>query len=207
VELSSVSALNDFSPLSFRLGPAQAEALDTGHGIRVSFPGAPLRATLDDTEYALLQFHFHSPAEHVLGPARVDAEAHLVFRSPAGDLAVGAVLLYGNETAPTNRALAAALRGAKLLQSGASGALGLVDPSVLLPPRARRSLLAYDGSLTTPPCSERVAWYVFETPVRVPFRQVLELQRSVGEQVTLALNARPLQALNLRPVRRMLSVS
>ncbi len=51
----------------------------------------------------------------------------------------------------------------------------LVDVSTLLPPRSARGLrpyVHYKGSLTTPPCSEGVDWFVMTSPLKVTDKQV-----------------------------------
>jgi len=176
---------------------------DTRHGRQVLFEPGQQRVVLDGRTASLIQFHFHSPAEHVLterGGEREAMEAHLVHRADDGTICVVAALMHAVPVAADNPALAYALQsgpsdgGEEMVGSGA------VYPQDLLP--SRRAYLAYDGSLTTPPCSETVAWYVWETPLTVPASQVLKWQRAVGEQKTLRLNARALQPLNGRSVRR-----
>ena len=52
----------------------------------------------------------------------------------------------------------------------------------------------YSGSLTTPPCSEGVQWYVWEQPGGVTNAQILDFESSIGARGMLGMNARPLQA-------------
>ena len=60
--------------------------------------------------------------------------------------------------------------------------------------------LHYEGSLTTPPCSEKVAWYVVLEPASVADAQVLDFLAYLGEQRTLGVNSRPVQPLNGRQI-------
>ena len=186
-------------PLSFRYSPAASRAHSTGHGVQLQFAPGAQRATLGGAEAELLQFHFHSPSEHALGGERLAMEAHLVHRVASGGFAVVATLLHASAGAPSNAALALALRSAPAVGEEASvGAL--VQPSQLLPPVGRRSHFRYKGSLTTPPCTENVEWFVMATPLEVPAAQVLAFQQLVGQHA-LALNARPLQPRNGRRLR------
>ena len=59
------------------------------------------------------------------------------------------------------------------------------DPRQLLPELARR--YEYAGSLTTPPCTERVTWEVMAEPIHLTMEQI--------EAFTMlySANARPLQ--------------
>ena len=68
----------------------------------------------------------------------------------------------------------------------------MVDVEALLPDN--RTYYRYDGSLTTPPCSEGVKWFVLETPVELSAAQIAAF-RSV-----LSGNSRPVQALNGRAI-------
>ena len=66
----------------------------------------------------------------------------------------------------------------------------LIDAGDLLP--ADTSYYRYMGSLTTPPCSEGVSWFVLAEPVAMGRAQLDKLTRTVGA------NNRPLQARNHR---------
>lgn len=62
------------------------------------------------------------------------------------------------------------------------GAAVPVSSPLLLPASSAplsRPFVHYTGSLTTPPCSEEVDWFVFTEPIKVPDRQVLQVRRRV----------------------------
>ena len=67
-----------------------------------------------------------------------------------------------------------------------------LNPIILLP--MQRDFVSYQGSLTTPPCTEGVRWLVMRTPLRVSRAQADRITRIISE------NARPVQALNGRRV-------
>ena len=67
-----------------------------------------------------------------------------------------------------------------------------INAADLLP--AKRSFYHFKGSLTTPPCSEGVQWFVMKEPTTVSAAQVKSFVAAVGH------NARPVQALNKRSV-------
>jgi carbonic anhydrase len=58
-----------------------------------------------------------------------------------------------------------------------------------------KAYYGFDGSLTTPPCSEGVKWMVLRTPMTVSPAQVLKFQQIMG-----VANNRPLQPLNDRTI-------
>lgn len=76
-----------------------------------------------------------------------------------------------------------------------------VDPMVLLPAdngKGHRPYIHYAGSLTTPPCSEGVDWFVFTQPIKATDKQIIDFMRYVGAGVTYAQNSRPVQPINER---------
>lgn len=74
-----------------------------------------------------------------------------------------------------------------------------VDLVKAFEPQLKGNFFHYKGSLTAPPCSETVQWYVLRTPAGISQRQVdmfRELRKSAGK----AENNRPIQELNGRKV-------
>ena len=67
-----------------------------------------------------------------------------------------------------------------------------VDVNALVP--AVRTAYRYDGSLTTPPCSEGVKWIVMTTPIEMSSEQIGAFTRLIKD------NNRPVQPLNGRTV-------
>jgi carbonic anhydrase len=67
-----------------------------------------------------------------------------------------------------------------------------VDVNQLLP--TRRTTYRYDGSLTTPPCSEGVKWIVMTDPVQLSAQQINAFRTVMKD------NNRPVQPLNARKV-------
>lgn len=199
------------SPLQFTYADVPLEVENTGHVIEVPYPGiGELR--VGTKRYRLVQFHFHTPSEHGL-PARRDLEAHFVHRAADGELAVVGVLMrVGPRPRPdVDRILAAAPfeRGAG--EAGESS----INPLSLMPVRfvfggaeGRRGFMpsyyTYSGSLTTPPCSEGVRWFVAKDVVDVSQAAVVAMQARVARFPTHAgypFNARPPQAVNGRRIR------
>jgi carbonic anhydrase len=65
--------------------------------------------------------------------------------------------------------------------------------SQLLP--KEREYYRFDGSLTTPPCSEGVRWFVVKKPATASKAQVEQFSKAVG-----VANNRPIQPTNARAV-------
>lgn len=181
--------------------------LNTGHGTpQVNFkPGnkAFIGNGVKKMEMELIQFHFHAPSEHAIDGKRTAMEAHLVHRNlDTGNLAVlGIMIEPGGEQ--VNGALDESLDTVPEEVLVRQLLCKPINPSWLLPGKgtvkgASRPFVHYTGSLTTPPCSEEVDWFVFTEPIKVPDRQVLQYTRFAGGGVTYGLNARPLQSINDR---------
>jgi carbonic anhydrase len=154
---------------------------------------APSSLVLDGVTYSLAQFHFHTPAEHTLDGRTFDAELHLVHRSPAGKVAVIALLLRSGAENPALRALFDALPMDPSPPRAVPGKT--VDISALVPVAPR--FLSYDGSLTAPPCTEGVHWLVVvpDPPLDLPEADLAKLRAAIR-----APTNRPLQPRNGRVV-------
>ena len=175
--------------LSWRAFPLEVE--NTGHTIQANAaPGSSM--ILEGRRFELVQFHFHHPAEHTVGGSRHAMEVHFVHRAAEGDLGVVGAFLSEGAANPVVAALWEDLPA----PGGRRTHAGLVDPAGLLP--TRRAYFRYEGSLTTPPCSEIVRWVVMMDPVAVSRGQIDAFARIYPS------NARPVQPLNGRPVRRFL---
>jgi carbonic anhydrase len=66
-------------------------------------------------------------------------------------------------------------------------------PAGLLP--ANRDYFRYNGSLTTPPCSEGVRWLIMKQPMTVSRAQIEAFEHALG-----FANNRPVQPVNARPL-------
>ncbi len=175
--------------------------ITNGHTLEVDLEGEGDQLAVVGTKHCeLLQFHFHTPAEHLIGGVSFPIEAHLVHQCDDGRLLVIGVLLDYLSNQP-NRALGAALDNAARDADG-HFAIGTVttagvpfSASDLLPPYLSRGYFHYLGSLTTPPCSEIVDWYLLKTPVGISKDQVADLKQLLRDTSPNGFDAnnRPLQ--------------
>ncbi len=163
---------------------------NNGHTVEVPYDkgGALL---VGGVEYPVEQFHFHSLSEHTLDGAHDEIEMHIVHKTEHGETAVVAVMIEqgaDNEAfRPVWDALPTEETDAPVDVKGQ-----VIDVTDLLP--GDRSYYTYDGSLTTPPCTEGVAWYVLSTPIELSASQIDAFQAIYDH------NYRPLQDLNGRTV-------
>jgi carbonic anhydrase len=167
--------------LDVEYGPTHGEIFNNGHTIEVETEGNNHLA-LDGERFELVQFHFHSPSEHVLLGQGADMELHLVHRSETGRLAVLGVLLHRG---PTSGALSPILDEMPDDVGVHHELESAFDPARFLP--RLRTHLRYAGSLTTPPCSEGVRWFVFTQAGTVSDEHMAQFNERVR------FNARPVQ--------------
>lgn len=171
----------------YRSGSAVIEHI--GHTIQVNTqPGSYI--TLDNTRFELKQFNFHSPSENQIKGKSFPLEAHLVHQDDKGNLAVIAVMF---ETGRGNR-LIAELWDAMPMKKGESRKLARsVNVRGILPSSSQ--YYRFNGSLTTPPCTEGVRWLVMKWPMAISERQLNKFKTAIHSP-----NNRPVQPLNARLV-------
>lgn len=178
----------DAPNLEFAYAGVEADFFNNGHTLQVAAPQG-LAFTAKGTVYSLLQAHFHSPSEHRIDGESFGLEIHFVHKTPEGRLGVlGVVFREGRE----NPALGALFAKMPAKTGETNGVKVYFDPSAFLP--AGRDYYQYDGSLTTPPCSEGVIWRVLRQPIEASAAQIAAFREVIGE------NARELQPLNGRLV-------
>ncbi|MCL1124051.1 carbonic anhydrase [Shewanella surugensis] len=164
--------------------------LANSRAVEIEYNAKQDTLVVDDKEYRLAQFHFHSPSENVVNSQHYPMELHLVYEGAATQFAVVAVFLNIGAENPIIRTLwehMPTYRGQKndirSLNSDFSG---------LLP--TKRGYYTFQGSFTTPPCTRNVIWYVFHEPISVSQWQVDDFKKVMNH------NNRPLQPLNSRPI-------
>ena len=190
VALASAVAEPAPNSLSFAYGPTPLRITHTGHTQQVDVePGR--RVDVDGVSYALVQFHFHSPSEHTLDGRSFPLEMHLVHAGADGNPAVVVAVLF--EEGAANATLGPFFANLPRKKGSVAPAGLTVDPAVVLP--ASHSFLHYVGSLTTPPCSEGIRWFVLTTPVTVSAEQVKAYVATGLDHTN-----RPLQPLAGRPL-------
>jgi carbonic anhydrase len=188
IDIRGASAAN-LKPIQFEYGATVEEIVNNGHTIQAnSAPGS--RITVDGHVYELKQFHFHAPSENTIAGKTFPLEGHLVHADKDGKLAVVAVMF---QEGPPNEAVAAVWAKMPAKKDGKAKPAASINAGALLP--KGRSYYSFNGSLTTPPCTEGVRWLVIEEPSTVSHEQV-----EAFEKVMKHHNNRPVQASNGRPV-------
>jgi methyl-accepting chemotaxis protein len=175
--------------IGFNYQGTPVNVLNNGHAIQVNYaPGSFI--TIAGHRYELLQLHFHSPSENVFRGRPYAMEVHLVHKDAAGNLGVvGVFMAEGAHNPVIGEIWKSMPRSAGQTINGG----GTLNAASLLP--ANQSYYHFKGSLTTPPCSEGVSWYVMKAPIEVSSAQVQQFVSVMGTET-----ARPPQPLNARTV-------
>ena len=175
--------------INFDYKPAPLRIIDNGHSIQINYaPGSFI--TVGDKRYELKQFHFHKPSEEKINGKAYPMVAHLVHQDAQEHLAVVAVLLTTGGSNPLIKTAFDNLPKEKEHENAVENAT--INAADLLP--KNRGYYTFSGSLTTPPCSEGVTWFVLKHPTSVSAEQVATFGKSYP------MNARPVQPLHGRHI-------
>ncbi|KAL0404876.1 UNVERIFIED_CONTAM: Alpha carbonic anhydrase 7 [Sesamum radiatum] len=172
--------------------PAGALLKNTGYEIEVKWTGDAGGIIINGDGFKLQEVHWHTPAEHTVNGVRFNTELHIVHANSEGNIAVVGILYKLGRADPFLAQILPFLS----LATPQGYPLGSVDSSSIKIPG--REYYRYNGSLTTPPCSENVTWTVFKTVKTVSIEQVHALRDAIHDGNTG--NARPVQPLNGRTV-------
>ena len=180
----------DLPPIQFDYKPSPLHIIDNGHTIMINYqPGSSI--SVGGHKYALKQFHFHRPSEETVNGKGYEMELHLVHADEEGNLAVVAVLLQQGNDNPLVHKLWNALPKEKEKEEAMENVQ--IDVIELLP--SDRGYYIFPGSLTTPPCSENVTWFVLKHPVTVSAAEIGRFSKLYRH------DARPTQPLYGRVVQ------
>ncbi len=201
----------DLPPLDVNYSTLALNFVNNGHAVQANYAAgstladdyhenAPNRAHVTyeagsaighlGATYELKQFHFHSPSEHQRNGKNLPAEMHFVHADENGHLAVIAVFVTEGRAHPSIAQLWNQLPG----EEGQSNELDSpISAADLLPESMNYEY--YQGSLTTPPCSEGVRWLLMKDSITMSASQITALKRAIGFD-----NNRPVQPLNGRVI-------
>jgi len=172
--------------ITFDYKPAALEVFNNGHTIQANYTSGS-GIEIDGKHFDLLQFHFHTPSENTVEGRPYPMEMHLVHKNKQGKLAVVSVFIKRGKHNEVIQKLWDTMPDKVGDKHALSQHLTATD---LLP--SQRSFSHFKGSLTTPPCSEGVNWYVMDKPIELSQAQIKKFAKVIGH------NARPVQSLNDR---------
>ncbi len=179
----------ELKPIEFAYQAGGNEILNNGHTVQVNYKkGSSMK--IDGITFNLLQFHFHAPSENHINGKSYPMEAHFVHADKDGNLAVVALMF---EQGKENKALQGAWSQIPGHAGDKTALKSVADANKILPDN--KDYYRFNGSLTTPPCSEGVRWFVMKDAVSASKEQI-----HAFEHVMHHANNRPIQATNARPV-------
>ena len=162
IDIKGARLSPDAKPIEFHYISSSMILVNTGHTVEVQpKPGSYIIA--DGTRYELVEFHFHHPGEETVNGKLSDMSVQFVHKSADGRVAIIAVRL--NETTNANVLLAGLWEHLPKTAGATDKMTQFLNPAALLP--VDRGYWAYDGSLTAPPCTEGVRWFVMEQMVEI----------------------------------------
>jgi len=177
---------NTLSAIAFNYTTTSIEIDNTGHTVEfMCQPGS--KVTINGKVYDLLQFHYHGSSEHTVEGVQSPLEVHFVHQAADKTYAVLGLLF---EEGAENLLFSTFLSHFPKVVGIYKDDLAQLNLSSLFP--QNKSYYTYSGSLTTPPCSETVSWYVFKNKITASAAQLTEFK------AILKNNFRPIQNLNGR---------
>ncbi len=187
--ITKISETKDkLSAPKFNYGKSEVDIINNGHTVQFNILSANNKVTLDNKEYKLLQFHYHALSEHTVDGKHFPIEVHFVHQHSDTDFAVlGVMFKQGKKNKLFTKYLEYFPKAKGLYKSK-----DMIDLLSLFP--SDKSYYNYKGSLTTPPCSEVVNWYVLKTPVTASKEQINQFSKILDN------NFRPVQPLNKRTI-------
>jgi carbonic anhydrase len=180
---------SNLPPIVVNYQQTDAKEVNNGHTVQVNITGNNT-FTNDAGTFDLLQFHFHAPSENTINGKSFPLEAHFVHADKAGRLAViGVMFTLGNEN-PQLKKLWKNMPESSHDKSSLIKGLSTVK---LLP--KEKSYYRFNGSLTTPPCTEGVRWFVLKDSIEASQAQIDKFRKVMGTDTN-----RPVQPINARVI-------
>ncbi len=175
--------------IEFAYKNSAAIVVNNGHTIQINYPqGSSIK--IEGKTFNLVQFHFHTPSENQINGKSFPLEVHLVHKNDKGELAViGVMFDVGN----AHELLDSIWKKVSSKENEEVKLDQEINPMNLLP--EEKNYFRFNGSLTTPPCSEGVRWFVMKKPLTASLEQIHQFKGWMKHD-----NARPLQPVNARPI-------
>ncbi|HHB91709.1 MAG TPA: carbonic anhydrase family protein [Thioploca sp.] len=184
------SIKTDLPKLQFNYQQFPLTIINNGHTIAIKTKNVAGSLTVGDQSYKIIGFHSHSPSEGAINGKHADMVMHLVHKSDAGKIAVVAVYFNKGEANPLITTLWDMIP--KKINEVEHHSDIQIDITKMLP--ADTNYYTYDGSFTTPPCTEGVKWIVLKQAMTISTAQLEQYKKLYSN------NVRPLQPLNGRKI-------
>eukprot|EP00163_Fabomonas_tropica_P007027 TRINITY_DN1664_c0_g1_i1.p1 TRINITY_DN1664_c0_g1~~TRINITY_DN1664_c0_g1_i1.p1 ORF type:complete len:591 (-),score=215.08 TRINITY_DN1664_c0_g1_i1:452-2224(-) len=188
---AEVQANSQLAPLEFDYKLSNANLVNDGHALTLNYDAGSILTVDGEKQFELLSVSIKTPAEHKINGEAADAEIQFVHKSSSRDTLVLSVLVKtGGKHAELDKIV-----GVFPAHSGVTTVPNLKVSAAEFFPQKNQQYFTYWGSLSSPPCTERVQWYVFQQPIEMSEEQLQKLK------VRIPFNARLPQPLNGRAVQ------
>ena len=178
----------DLKALKFNYGKSKIDIINNEHSVQFNVNGKNI-VNLNGKDYKLLQFHYHSLSEHTINGKHFPLEVHFVHKHSDTDFAVlGIMFIEGKENKLFKKYL-----NKFPTEKGEYKTEETIDLLSLFP--ENKDYYYYNGSFTTPPCSEIVSWYVLKNPIEASTEQIEKFSKILNN------NYRPILPINNREIK------
>ncbi|MCF6279075.1 MAG: carbonic anhydrase family protein [Flavobacteriaceae bacterium] len=184
---SNISKESKLVAPKFNYAKSAINIVNNGHTVQFNITGENT-VDLNGKDYKLLQFHYHAKSEHTINGKYYPIEVHFVHQHSATEYAVLGMMF---EEGKPNKLFSKYLDKFPT-SKGEFKSEDMVDVLSLFP--SDKNYYNYQGSLTTPPCSEVVNWHVLKTPLTASKEQIAQFSKILNS------NYRPIMPLNGRTV-------
>ena len=172
-----------------RLDPKKITNIGTQLTIDVA-EGASIN--VDGIEFGLTHLSFHIPSEHTYDNHHFPMEIQFVHQSNDNQLATVSMMVGTGDK--SSRTLAK-LQQQLPMNAGESTSLATNALRNLERKQRVANYYRYNGSLTSPPCTEGVRWFIMNNPLTLSKPHFQQFKQAIKQD-----NNRPVQALNARIV-------
>jgi len=170
---------------------SDVDVVNNGHTIQANIATGNT-FTNDAGRFDLKQFHFHAPSENTINGKSFPMEVHFVHADKQGRLAVIGVMF---EQGQENKTLAKLWSKMPQTAGEKNDLTNLLNGKDLMP--VSSDYFRFNGSLTTPPCSEGVRWFVLKDPISASQAQIEQFSKTMGRDTN-----RPVQDINARIIAK-----
>ena len=178
-------------PLEFHYIAGSVTLVNTGHSIR-AIPAKGSFMVANGVRYELVEFEFHHPSETAVRGKLTDMDVDLMHKSADGKVAILNVQLLEDRDAAGNAVMATLWPHLPEKPGATEKIAEFVNPAGFVP--ADPGYWTYMGSLSAPPCTEGVRWFVFEQPLAISREQLRKFA------ALYKVNSRPLQDIGKRKI-------
>lgn len=141
---------------------------------------------LNGTNYPLQAFHFHTPSEHTINGVHSDLEIHFIHEDMKKSVVSISVLVNSGRLNKEFQKI----MNPNLMDEDNEEKIVKINLQSFIPYTSKK--VSYNGSFTTPPCTEGIKWIVFNKPIQFSDEQIHFYQNYFNP------NSRPVQPLNGR---------